>query len=156
MSATLPRWVPASRRPLITRLAAVAAGLALLAGAAALYRTAQPSRTASLEHLVPRTAAQQAAQESCLHGSLLMHDVRWAAACMAHAEQDKARHAACLADPAITGNPQLGRAYCDSNFGQSDGSAECELPEERSATLYALLQQSDRGCMGAAVAGAEQ
>ena len=85
--------------------------------------------------------------EQCAEAALLIHDVRWAASCMILAEQDEKKHAACSKDPAIMGNPQLGQDYCDRTFPHRDGSAECTLPDERAASLHAILRDADRRCV---------
>jgi hypothetical protein len=125
---------PSLKTPLI-------AGM-LLAGAAVLYRAAFP---------VPGEPAvtagpQRVALEHCEKHVLMVHDVRWAAACMVLAEQAEARHAQCLADPAIVGNPQLGKDYCNRAFAEADGSAECTLPPERAAPLNAILRDDEEKC----------
>jgi hypothetical protein len=126
---------------------AALAVLALAAGGAAVYRYAVPRaapqptvRQASLRAVIGR------AEQRCLEGAGMFHDVRWAAACMQLAEQNEARHAACVDDPAVTADPQKGPAYCDRQFPLSDGSAECQLPDERAGKLDALLRDAEQKC----------
>lgn len=57
----------------------------------------------------------------CVEGALMVHDVRWAAACSAQAER-----------------------------GLSDGHAECELPPAEAERLNLLLQQAERKCQAEA------
>ena len=123
------------------------AALLVVASTGAVYRYAVPrgapkplAREASLRAVVGL------AEQRCLEGAGLFHDVRWAAACMQVAEQNDARHAACLDDPSVTADPQKGAAYCDKQFPLSDGSAECELPNERAGKLYALLREAEQNC----------
>lgn len=68
-----------------------------------------------------RTTAQLAAQDRCVEGALLFHDVRWAVACTRLAEH-----------------------------GDSDGHADCELPPAESDRLNRLLQQAEQRCMAEA------
>ena len=128
------------------RLNTAISTVALLVGAGAVLYF-------NLPRSVPGPAASQAASgstraaiEQCAEAAQLVHDVRWAAACMVLAEQDRARHAACLDNPDIIGNPQLSKAYCDRTFGQNDGSADCTLPDERAASLLALLTAAEQRC----------
>jgi hypothetical protein len=57
----------------------------------------------------------------CAEGALMVHDVRWAAACSALAER-----------------------------GLSDGHAECELPPGEAERLNRLLQQAEQKCQAEA------
>ena len=125
------------KRPLI-------AGM-LLAGVAVLHRAAAPVPVERAVTPIP-SGPQRLALEGCEKHVLMVHDVRWAAACMVLAEQEEARHARCLADPAIVGNPQLGKDYCNRAFAEVDGSAECTLPPERAAPLNAILQDEEEKC----------
>jgi hypothetical protein len=120
--------------------------VALLAGAgAALYFTStRPLPGPAAPDAA--TGSVRAAIEQCAEAAQIVHDVRWAAACMVLAEQDRARHAACLENPDIIGNPKLSKAYCDRTFAQSDGSADCTLPDERAASLLALLTAAEQRC----------
>jgi hypothetical protein len=85
-------------------------GLALLAAAAGAYRWG--------ERTVPqRAAAAPAVDERCVEGALLVHDVRWAAACMQLHER-----------------------------GEGDGMPDCHLPDAEAARLNALLAESEQRC----------
>ena len=53
----------------------------------------------------------------------------------------------------FVGNPLLGKSYCDRNFQLRDGSAECDLPEVRAASLYSLLKQADQRCLAEVTGG---
>ncbi len=88
----------------------------------------------------------------CAQAALMFHDVRWAASCMAQAEQDAAQLAACLQDPQVMADPARGRAHCERSFGASDGSADCTLPEGPAGRLNALLGEAERRCTAEAVA----
>ena len=101
----------------------------------------------------PTSAAQQLAQQQCVEAAFLFYDVRWAAACMVLAEQDERKHAACLGDPAIAAKPQLGKDYCDRAFPLRDGSADCDLPDARAASLNALLRDAEEKCRAEPPAG---
>lgn len=101
----------------------------------------------------PVSAAQRLAQQQCAEAAFLSHDVRWAAACMVLAEQDEWKHAACLDDPAIAANPQLGKDYCDRTFALRDGSTDCDLPDARAASLNASLSDAEEKCRAEASAG---
>ena len=60
----------------------------------------------------------------CAEGALMLHDVRWAAACSVLAER-----------------------------GLSDGHAECELPPLEAERLNRLLQQAEQKCQAEAALG---
>ncbi len=125
---------------------------ALLAGAG-LVSHLLVDRTVTAEPAPePVGAAQRLAQQQCAEAAFLFHDVRWAAACMVLAEQDEWKHAACLNDPAIAANPQLGKDYCDKTFALRDGSPECDLPDARAASLHALLRDAEEKCRAEALA----
>jgi hypothetical protein len=128
------------------RLNAAISTVALLAGAGAVLYFNLPRPMPGL--VAPETAggSTRAAIEQCAEAAQLVHDVRWAAACMVLAEQDRARHAACMENPDIIGNPGLSKAYCDRTFGQNDGLADCTLPDERAASLLALLTAAEQRC----------
>jgi hypothetical protein len=100
----------------------------------------------------PASAAQRVELQQCTEAAYMVHDVRWAAACMAVAEETDVLHAACVNDPAVSGDPQLGERYCDRKYGVSDGSAECTLPDARAAVLDALLADAERKCRAQAAA----
>jgi hypothetical protein len=117
----------------------------LLAGVAVLFRAAVPV-PGERAVTVMSSGPQRLALERCEKHVLMVHDVRWAAACMVLAEQEEAQHAQCLADPAIVGSPQLGKDYCNRAFAEADGSAECTLPPERAAPLNAILQDEEDKC----------
>lgn len=124
---------------------------AALLGGAGLVAHFAVDRPVPAQHAPqPGSAATPLApeQEQCVKDAFLFHDVRWAAACMVAAEQDEAKRAACLEDPAIMGNPQLGRDYCDRTFAPRDDSVDCDLPEARAATLNALLRDAEQECRG--------
>jgi hypothetical protein len=148
MLAILSRLMPSGLRASTARnwlkMAVLAAALIVLAALA--YRFVVPQtgwRHASQEAVSP---AQRVVLEQCTEAAYMFHDVRWAAACMDVAEQDEALHAACLNDADIMGDPQLGKRYCDSRFGLSDGSAECTLPDARAGPLDALLADAEQKC----------
>jgi hypothetical protein len=132
-------------RPAHPRAAAVGIVAMVLAAAAFSLHRAQPAAPEVLD--VPAAAQKRSELEHCTQGALLFHDVRWAAACMVLAEQHKRKHAACVGNPSITGNQQLGQAYCDATFEELDGSPDCDLPNAHAANLYALLQEAERKCM---------
>jgi hypothetical protein len=110
MSATLPSWMTSRRRP-ATRWLALGSAAAALAVGFALWPAGEEPGAAAF------TPAMRQAQAHCAEAALLVHDVRWAAACTRLAEA-----------------------------GQGDGSAECDLPPAQSAALYAVLQEAEQGC----------
>jgi hypothetical protein len=126
---------------------------ALLAGAAVLYRAAVPVPGEGAVTSMP-SGPQRLGLERCKEHVLMVHDVRWAAACTVLAEQEATRHAQCLADAAMVGNPQLGKDYCNRTLAEADGSAECTLPPERAAPLNAMLRDDEEKCAVEARAGA--
>jgi hypothetical protein len=152
MPIPLPASPLSGLRPAVNgwaRAALAAAAVAALAGLG--WHLAAPRGQAPQAAPVPVTPAAQRMQlEHCTEGALLRHDVRWAAVCMVLAQQDESKHAACLADPAIVGNPALGLAYCDRTFPLSDGSAECELPDAHTAPLYDRLHREEQRCLAEA------
>jgi hypothetical protein len=91
----------------------------LLAGLAwAVYSYAPARRGQEVDSNTLVSTRQRLRQEQCLEAAVLFHDVRWAAACAALAEQ-----------------------------GKSDGLPECELPDTEAQRLYALLDENERRCM---------
>ena len=71
------------------------------------------------------TTAQQAAYEECAGNAVLSHDVQWAEAC----------------------------ARLEAT-GQTDGHADCELPDAEAQRLVGLLQRGERSCRTEATARA--
>lgn len=69
------------------------------------------------ESPAPAAPVDLARQAHCVDHALLVHDVRWAAACMQLAQQ-----------------------------GQGDGIADCDLPNAEAGRLYALLQEAEQHC----------
>jgi hypothetical protein len=131
--------------------AKAAAGAAVVGlGALIVHQLPLRATTPVAAESPPTSLAQRLDLERCIEGAVLRHDVRWAAVCMVLAQQDEARHVACLADPAIVGHPELGRGYCDRTFPLGDGSAECELPNARAGSLYDLLQREEQRCLAEA------
>jgi hypothetical protein len=61
--------------------------------------------------------AQQVARQECIEGVMLYHDVQWAEAC----------------------------ARLEAS-GETDGHADCELPETEAERLNRLLQWDERSC----------
>jgi hypothetical protein len=119
MRATLPwmhslAWRPASA----VAWAALAILIALLLAAAWALPPSEDIQPKAVELQQPLTPAQRQAQQQCAEGALLMHDVRWAAACKALADR-----------------------------GQGDGHAECDLPAAESGLIYRQLLQSEQQCL---------
>jgi hypothetical protein len=107
MQAIFDKSLLSGRRP----AAALAIACLVAALAAVLWRPGRgPAVTAS--------AVDYARQEHCMEAANLVHDVRWAAACMQLAQQ-----------------------------GEGDGIADCELPNGQAGALYALLQQAEQRCV---------
>ena len=117
MPASLPRPALAAVRPAAHRTswALGLAVLALLALAALAYRFAVE---APASRVIAHEQVASPAQQQCLEGAALFHDVRWAAACSELAEQ-----------------------------GQTNGYADCDLPNARAGRLYALLRQAEQECL---------
>ena len=119
MRITLHRPAFSGGHRLPAVLLAAAAVVLLLIGIALSvdYARKRESRVARLD--APTLAL-------CAEGALMLHDVRWAAACSVLAER-----------------------------GLSDGHAECELPPLEAERLNRLLQQAEQKCEAdAAVAAA--
>lgn len=135
---------PATRKWLAG--AALMLALALVAAALGLVRVKAPQPRSALEAAWHDPLSSRTAVVQCREAAMMMHDVRWAVVCHAQAEQDTARHAACLLEPSASTDSDRGRDRCDSAFRQIDGSAECHLPDERAAALNALLQDAERQC----------
>ena len=156
MPASLPRLSLPGLRSVTARqwLMGAVVAAALLFGAGLVSHYFVDWRPLAAEPAPqPVSPAQRAALAQCTEAALLFHDVRWAAACMVLAEQDDAKREACLDDPAISANPQLGKDYCNRTFAQRDGSADCDLPEARAASLDALLKDAEQKCQAEARAG---
>jgi hypothetical protein len=120
MPASLPRPALAAVHPAAHRSswALALAVLALLALAAFSYRF---TVEAPASRVIAREQVASPAQQQCLEGATLFHDVRWAAACSELAEQ-----------------------------GQSSGYADCDLPNARAGRLYGLLRQAEQECLAEA------
>src|SRR5687768_7092027 len=84
--------------------------LAVLAAGAGAYRWGELSSP-------QRAAALPVVDERCVEGALLVHDVRWAAACMQLHER-----------------------------GEGDGMPDCHLPDAEAARVNALLAESEQRC----------
>jgi len=113
----LPRWVG-------LWLQAALAILVLLAVAAfAVRRPAADDRQRGAVAALP--LAQRAALEQCGESAVLLYDIRWAAACLALAENDPVR----------------------------DGSVDCELPPALAQPLNLLLQEEEQRCLAEAKSG---
>jgi len=102
------------------RLKASLAICALLAGSGALHYL---SRSGPLQPEVLAAAGPRTNLEHCLYAARLVFDVHWAAACTLEAEQ---------------GSPG------------ADGNAECDLPDNRAATVNAWLDKAEAQCMAEA------
>ena len=114
MRITLPRPASLGGRRVSTALLAVGGAALVLVGFALLVEdTMQPASHAANLH-GPTLAL-------CEEGALMLHDVRWAAACSALSER-----------------------------GLSDGHAECELPPAEAERLNRLLQQAEQKCQAEA------
>lgn len=123
MAAILPRWFEAARRPGRRSPAVVGAaaiGVAALLGLFAFRGIGEAPEAL----LAPMDHRQRAEEQHCVQGAQLMHDVRWAAACTAAAEE-----------------------------GEGDGMADCDLPPQRAGALYAQLQQAEQTCAAEARTG---
>jgi hypothetical protein len=126
MRASLPRslltgWYPPGRVRVWLQAGGAVMALLALAGLGERYQALVGERDGA----ATLPLAQRAALEHCSESAALVHDVRWAAACMALAEHDPAH----------------------------DGAADCELPTEQAGRLNALLQEADRRCLAEAMAG---
>jgi len=95
-----------------------AVGIALLVLGIALFVDGTRKRETHALNLHGPTLAL------CAEGALMVHDVRWAAACSVLAER-----------------------------GLSDGHAECELPPLEAERLNRLLQQAEQKCQAEAAEG---
>lgn len=153
MPVSLPRWAPSGACFTTARkwLKGGLASAALLGGAVLVSHfvadvsvvdrpvTAEPAPK-------PVSAAARLALEQCVKDAFLLYDVHWSAACMVVAEQDEAKHAACLNDPAVMANPHLGKDYCDRIFPPRDDSIDCDLPGARAASVNAFLRDAQQKC----------
>lgn len=104
------------------RLKASIAAAALLAGVGALQlaRVLLPAGQAGGGEVA--VAARAVADEHCLQAAWLIHDLRWAAACMVAAEDEPA--------------------------GAADGHPDCTLPQAKAAALNAALSLEEQRCRG--------
>lgn len=143
---TAPKW-------LVGALLAMA--LLASAGLAARLMTDRPlePRPAPVQlKPVVVSASARLELEQCVKHAFLLYDVHWAAACTVAAQEDQAKHAACLNDTAVMTDPQRGKDYCDRTFSQRD-VIECDLPDARAASVNALLREEEQKCHAAARAG---
>lgn len=111
----LARWWPAAAGLVAVMLASGVGYWMLWPVPSSPALTAPQPRTA-LSALAP--SARHALAE-CGESAMLLHDVRWAAACMLLAQQDETR----------------------------DGSTDCELPPAHAARLNALLDRAEQRCL---------
>ena len=125
MVAFLRNWKPwvRPRHPATAVLAGCSLLGAMLIFAAAISgsRDEAPTPPTPSQAAVPVTtvaAVHTSVVPDCLRGEEWVHDVRWAAVCKRMEE-----------------------------LGQGDGYAECQLPDEHAAKLYALLRQGEQRCM---------
>ena len=91
---------------------------------------------------------------SCMENAALIHDLHWAAACMAVAESEQQQHAQCLRDRHDIADADARREHCDKAHSQRDDSPECTLPAARSAMLHAALKAAEERCMAEAASSA--
>jgi hypothetical protein len=117
MPATLPRHVLAAVRSTAVR-PPLAVGMAVLALLAVGALVYSDGLDTKGRERARRESAPSHVQQQCMEAAMLFHDVRWAASCSDLAEQ-----------------------------GQSDGNAECDLPNARAGRLYALLRQAEQECL---------
>ncbi len=101
----------------------------LLAGAAAFYYFALvlPGKLRSIESPL---AQQRSAIEECRRAARMVFDVQWAAACMTDSAQSQA--------------------------GDLDGHADCDLPDAKAAVVNAWLTQDENRCLGEVRAGLDR
>jgi hypothetical protein len=116
MPATLPGHVLAAVRSTAAR-PPLAVGVAVLALLAVGALVYSDGVETTRVEGARRESAPSYVQQQCMEAAMLFHDVRWASACSDLAEQ-----------------------------GQSDGNAECDLPNARAGRLYALLRQAEQEC----------
>jgi len=89
--------------------------------------------------------------DQCRQAAQLLYDVTWASACMTVAIQQQERHTECLKEEAIVLDPsRRGRAHCDQQFGNADGSSECSLPNARAALVNAAFKDAEERCQAEA------
>ena len=120
MPATLPRPVLAAVRSPAVR-PPWAVGMVVLALLAVGVLVESDSVTTTGLDGARGGQAPSAEQQQCMEAAMLFHDVRWAAACSELADQ-----------------------------GQTDGNAECDLPNARAGRLHALLRQAEQECLAEA------
>lgn len=159
MPASLPHWAlpgarsTTARKRLIGGLLTVALlGSAGLAGRFMPDRLLEPRPSPVQLKPVAISASARLELEQCVRHAFLLYDVHWAAACTVAAQEDQAKHAACLNDTAVMTDPQRGKDYCDRTFAQRD-FIECDLPDARAASVNALLREEEQKCHAAARAG---
>jgi hypothetical protein len=147
-SATSRKWLKAG---LVSAALLGGAGVATIHW---MHRGSAAGRPAAAERAPePVSAWSRLAMAECVKHAFLLYDVHWSAACMVAAQEEQAKHAACLADQAIMADPQRGEPYCDASFPPRDDSIDCDLPNERAAGLDALLRDAEQRCYVPARAG---
>jgi hypothetical protein len=141
-----------------TWLKATCSAAMLLLGAAAVHwglgeggrgQDAAPTPVASKAPAPPGIGVRVV--QWCREHAAMIHDVQWAAACMATAAQREAQGARCLPAP-TAGDPPSAQA-CAAALDPPDDSPDCMLPMDRAAALNAALVAAENRCIEAAAPG---
>lgn len=136
--------MPLRTRPLIAG-AILVAGSAL--GALLLWGTPRTPPPALAQASASLGREAQATLATCREHATMVHDVRWAAACVSHAQGHSSRRADCVRQR----GPQA-EAECDMLLGPADDSPDCMLPHDRAARLNAALAAAEGRCVQEAMA----
>lgn len=98
-------------------------------------------------------AARKATYSVCMVMARRDYDANWAAACRSVAKQKAGDLQNCLADPSIINNQFMGRAYCQTTYGDADPSPTCTLPGPRAETVNGYLRAAEEKCVTEAKLG---
>lgn len=95
-----------------------------------------------------RRAVEKSKQyEFCKTTARLTYEADWGAACKAVAETRKQQYENCLKNQMVLSNQFLGKQYCVSNYGTSDSSANCSLPNSYAKTINDSLKDAETKCL---------
>lgn len=102
-----------------------------------------------------RESAEQANQRqltylTCMSAVGQDYDVNWATSCKNVALEQAQGLQNCMTDPSIISNPYMGRSYCQSNYGNSDPSPHCTLPNNRAGSINQAKRDAEQKCLSEA------
>jgi hypothetical protein len=93
----------------------------------------------------------QSALQQCREHVAIIHDVHWAAACMANAAEVNMKRSECLREEPVQGGASPS-GPCEPGLEPPDDSPECTLPDARAFALNAARTAGDSRCLEEAAA----